>query len=760
MADTSIQEGGHAKASEPPLPSTLHSLPTEILTMIFRFAIVYDAWDRGPLRKRTTESLHESATFSRLCKKFNEVIRCVILYQLIRFPRELGRSPHPRDDEQELDGSPPRSDDGQEEDAFPPSGVNERRLKRMEKLLDLFSERSDHPDLVHGIRFSLPGRASVILAAKYIGIMVRILACTKSTLIRARIALPACSERGPIPVDPSRLTPELANLTHLVVESYPSWSSPVYSPAYVPQGLLNQVVSWAPKVHTLILRQLDDSDLANLTLPKTLLKLTILELEEGESSDDPFPAYNDPSDDRLGAERETIFQTLRVGNIEEDPRLEMQPWGNSGHPGQDILDAIIGSSGTSKTLERIHLGDARQIKTLRHIEAPAADDAQKKLFTLSPTVDPEYWLPSLKFLSIHCSNVLMVCCGESRKILEDVIFIHCPKLESLEVTGLEADPEMIHRVLSPLERAIIRTGRSLSRPNPRNVQQSLPGLLKLAKVTLVTANATETMWLFTTVTCRVYLAGAQNSSRRLLNALSTNKFRRQSSLLVDISQQYSFLVGGYYVTQDQVSIDHCNHTALHVTCRVKIPGWPGLHLLAAINTYSLSAATLERLHLGHVRGIDRGDDDSDMLTAIEFRRSPTFMNHRGAGIPRLKLLCIHCTNIFSRYRDENSGDKVIGNIFDGLLNICPQLTYLELTGLLPKTHWIQKVLLPLDKEIRGHTVDQNAPPKSLATGHSLTKVTLVTEGGSEKDWLDTKLTCEYYVARFALMGVEIALYAG
>ncbi|KAM7215315.1 hypothetical protein V8F06_009272 [Rhypophila decipiens] len=586
MADTVAHEAGHPEASEPPSPPTLHSLPTEVLTMIFRFLIFYDHWDRGPLQKRTTQYLHEIATLSRLCKRFNKVIHHEILYQHIQFPRELGL-----DDEQDPDGSPLRSDDGHEQDAHPPAGVDELRLKRMEKLLDLFWERSDLrlPDLVRGIRFSLPGRTSVILAAKYMGIMARILACTvtertEPTLIRARIALPTCSKRGPIPVDPSRITPRLANLTHLVVESGPSWSHHIYSPAYVPQGLLNQVVSWATNIHTLILRQLDNSDLADLTLAQTLLNLIVLELEQGYISDGPFPYYT-PSGDRLeisgramplrelltwcprlrnlrinprgpayrselsadatgwdpstyrdiytaadlepslGEERETVFRTFRLGDdIEDDPSLEMQPWEDSGHPGLDILDAIIGSSGSSKTLERIHLGDARQIKTLRHIEAPAAEDPQETPFTLSPTADPEYWLPCLKFLSIHCSNILMVCHGESRKILEDIIFTNCPKLESLEVTGLKAEPEMIHRVLLPLERGIIRTGRSLARPNLRNVQESLPGLMNLAKVTLVTANATETLWLFTTVTCRVYLEGFASAGVQLALVRRGTKF--------------------------------------------------------------------------------------------------------------------------------------------------------------------------------------------------------------------------------------------
>ncbi|KAK4211754.1 hypothetical protein QBC37DRAFT_375693 [Rhypophila decipiens] len=303
MADASAQEAGHLEVSdsEPPSPPTLHSLPTEDLTMIFRFVVVYDEWDRGPLQKRTTQSLHEIATFSRLCKKFNKVIHHGILYQLIQFPRELSL-----DDEQDPDGSPPRSDPGQEQDAHPPHGVDELRLKRMEKLHDLFWERSDLRDLV--------------------------------------------------------------------------------------------------------------------------------------------------------------------------------------------------------------------------LEAPAADDPRETPFTLSPTVDPEYSLPCLKFLSIHCSNILMVCHGESRKILEDVIFTSCPKIESLEVTGIKAEPEMIHRVLLPLERGIIRTGRSLARPNLRNVQESLPGLMNLAKVTLVTANATETLWLFTKVTCRVYLESFASAGVQLALVRRGTKF--------------------------------------------------------------------------------------------------------------------------------------------------------------------------------------------------------------------------------------------
>ncbi|KAK4207593.1 hypothetical protein QBC37DRAFT_379952 [Rhypophila decipiens] len=410
MADT--QDAGQpappvvpGEPHPPPTRLSLLSLPNEVLAPIFQFVMDYEERDHGPLRKRTSESMKDVANLALVCRRFCDVIRTV-LYEHIEFPRRAITWPF----------------------------KHGPLFRRMTILLNSFTSNAALSGKVRAITAGPVGRAAAYIEAEeYIRLLKEILVHVHGTgkLARARITLPSCrypdtTKPFPIPPrilgEPLSISPSLVHLTHLVVEGAADARS--VPDSYVPQTLLNDVISWAPNIKTLVLRRVPHEAKWNLTIGRRLHNLTVLEVEDrdDDESDETFsePGLPRPSHSWFTRGSEMLLPELfrwcaGLRNLRMNPggpmyqseliadatdwdscpeshnystenlrselddealqeifeAISLEPPGGDSleiptfritrSPGLHLLDVISTYSLSAATLERLHLGDVRGI---------------------------------------------------------------------------------------------------------------------------------------------------------------------------------------------------------------------------------------------------------------------------------------------------------------------------------------------------------------------------------------------------------------
>ncbi|KAM7197957.1 hypothetical protein V8F20_006405 [Naviculisporaceae sp. PSN 640] len=409
---------GHGEAL---FKSPILSLPTELLQICFELLVSYTMdpvfafYDRHPaghlLMRISRTSLTCLANIARACKKFHGAI-LPLIYRHVDSGPGLGTS-------------------------------GESTLL----LLRTLSERPDIAELVRSLRVEsflpdLPGRVASweqqFHAHNYANWTILIV--IQQYLRRARLPIPGCR----IEQDSLRKL-NLASLQYLMIESDGRSLGEGDNP-------LGAILRCAPNLTTLILKRINPLFLMT-TKPhqpamehQHLVSLTILDCElffpGSHSRVNPSGPthYADLAQDAAPWERceyPPRYASLAVAHFNisaENLALARRPVNERGrkvyHGGLSFLDELRASPSVSTTLKAIHLGEYRQLRyVLLGRTSQTTDNLQ------SGPSQPTGSLPNVTFLSIHCLNFVLNCHNDPRNIVTEIFDI-CPRLESLEVTGV------------------------------------------------------------------------------------------------------------------------------------------------------------------------------------------------------------------------------------------------------------------------------------------------------------------------------------